>query len=117
MNKIRDEVEKAFGPDWYENWHQGVLEWTSIPHQINVKDILRLFTWAKSIDLIDFAKWRYEMMDSYSHWIPGKRVCEFDPNKMKQILKNSPFVERIPELLIEAHNTLKNEEGNRLSLS
>ena len=111
ITKIQDEVEKTFGPDWYDNWFKNLPEWTDTPHQINVKDILRLFTWAKSIDLIDFAKWRYSMLDSYGHWIPGKRVQRFKKQDMLDAVSESPFAEQIPAYLKEADALLKGYTG------
>ena len=107
VQKIRKEVSKVFGPDWYESWHKGIPEWNELPHEINVKDILRMFTWAKSLDLQKFGHWRYNMLNTIGHWLPGKRVRRFNQKTMLQAVSQSPFAEKIPGFLKEAHALFK----------
>ena len=82
-------------PDWFENWHKGIPEWDEIQHGINVKDILRLWTWAKAIDLVKFGSWRYNMIGEMSHWVPGHRVQDFDEKALLQAVADNPFAEKI----------------------
>ncbi|MCZ6672913.1 MAG: aldo/keto reductase [Verrucomicrobia bacterium] len=117
VEKILREVAVVAGPDWYENWYKGIPEWDEIQHGINVKDILRLWTWAKAIDLVDFGNWRYNMLGDNGHWVPGHRVQDFDENALLKAGANSPFAEKIPALLREAHNLLQGDKAKRLRQS
>jgi predicted aldo/keto reductase-like oxidoreductase len=115
VSRIQDEIAKVGGPDWLEDWHKGIPEWPELPNRINVKDILRLWTWAKAIDLVDFGKWRYNMMSATDPWVPGNPVIEFDDEVMLQACRDNPFVKKIPDRLREAHRMFGGDKVKRLS--
>lgn len=115
--KIYQEVAQTCGEDWLETWHIGIPEWNDIPQNINVKDTVRLWTWAKALDLLDFGKWRYNMLGNASHWFPGQTVEKHDKNAMREALKSSPHAERILEILEEARNLFADAPVKRLSQS
>ncbi len=117
VRRILDEVARIMGPDWMENWHKGIPEWQDQPEKINVKDILRLWTWAKAIDLTEFGKWRYNMMSPTDDWISGNRVVAFDEQTMTRINRKNPFVDKIPERLREAQGMFEGDAVGRLSES
>jgi len=117
VRRILDEVARIMGPDWTENWHKGIPEWQDQPEKINVKDILRLWIWAKAIDLTEFGKWRYNMMSPTDDWIPGSRVVPFDEQIMIRINRENSFVDKIPERLREAQGMFEGGAVGRLSES
>ena len=51
------------------------------------------------------------MLDSYGHWIPGKRVQRFKKQDMLDAVSESPFAEQIPAYLKEADALLKGYTG------
>lgn len=116
-DRILDEVAKVAGPDWSENWYQGIPDWQHLPNKINVRDILRLWTWAKAIDLVEFGKWRYNMMSATDSWVPGNPVLDFDDQEMREALKDSPYVDVIPDRLREARALFGGDKVERLSAS
>jgi predicted aldo/keto reductase-like oxidoreductase len=116
-DRILDEVAKVAGPEWMEEWHKGIPEWQEQPNRINVKDILRLWTWAKAIDLKEFGKWRYNMMSEADNWIPGNPVTEFDSQTMIRINRTNAFAEEIPARLREAQSMFGGDKVERLSES
>jgi predicted aldo/keto reductase-like oxidoreductase len=85
--------------------------------RINVKEVLRLWTFNKGLNLLDFAKMRYNLLGSAGHWFPGQPAVD----ALKQdwsCLSASPFSARIPEILNEAHHLFHtDEEAKRLSES
>ena len=85
--------------------------------KINVKDIVRLWTWAQSIDLVEFGKWRYNMMSADDIWVPGNNVRDFDESEMLNHLSKNPFAERIVEILYKAHQLFGGDKISRLSQS
>lgn len=115
VDRILDEVAKVAGPEWMEEWHRGILDWPEQPHRINVKDILRLWTWAKAIDLMEFGKWRYNMMSATDIWVPGNPVMEFDDQTMIRINRKNAFAEKIPDRLREARRMFGADKVTRLS--
>ncbi len=115
LENIYVEVSNLFGPDWLDTWHVGIPEWDEIPNSINVKDTVRLWTWASALDLKAFGTWRYNMLGTADHWFPGKTVSAFDKDAMRQALSKSPHSERIIKILEDADALFKDEPIKRLS--
>ena len=110
-------MDLILGADWCSGWWQGIPEYTETPAGINILEILRLWTFAKSLDLVEFGKMRYNLIGNAGHWFPGKNAAEFDVEAVRHTIANSPFMERIPAILKEAHALLLGEEKKRLSQS
>jgi uncharacterized protein len=117
VDRIHCEVSNTLGSDWLEHWHQGIPEWEELPGLINVKDIVRLWTWAKSIDLVEFATWRYNMLSADDIWVQGNPVQDFDAKAMREKLSANRFGERILDILYEARNLFGGEKIKKLSES
>src|ERR1051325_238354 len=49
--KLRAELESVHGKYWCARWHEGLPEFSQVPNQVNVSEILRLWTYAKGLDL------------------------------------------------------------------
>jgi hypothetical protein len=115
--RLRAEMASMLGSDWCEGWWQGIPEHTELPGDINLLEILRLWSFAKSLDMIDFAKMRYNLLGNAGHWFPGKNAAQFDAVEIRTLLRGNPFADRIPGILSEAHEMLIGEEQKRLSES
>ncbi len=115
--KLRAEMEKALGKEWCSGWWKGIPEWEELPNGVNVKEILRLFTYAKSLDLVDWGKMRYNLLGAAGHWFPGQKVSDYDKSQMREKLSESPFVDQIPDILTEAHALFNEGQLKRLSES
>jgi predicted aldo/keto reductase-like oxidoreductase len=115
--RLRAEIDKVCGSDWYGSWFKGLPESTEIPGEINVREIVRLWTYAKSLDLVEWGKMRYNLLGNASHWFPGDKAADFDERVLASVLESNPFKERIPSVLREAHEMLVGEEQKRLSQS
>src|SRR5688572_9958399 len=50
--RLRAEMEKVLGRDWCDRWHEGLPQYIDVPGEVNVTEILRLWTYAKSLDLV-----------------------------------------------------------------
>jgi uncharacterized protein len=115
--RIRLEMERVVGREWVEGWWKGLPEHNEIPGGINVLEILRLWTYAKSLDLSPWGKMRYNLMGSGSHWAAGNHASDFDEAALRAALVASPVRDRIPEVLRDAHAMFYSAPEKRLSES
>jgi predicted aldo/keto reductase-like oxidoreductase len=113
--RLRAEMVRVLGADWCARWAEGLPEHTAVPGDINVSEILRLWTFAKSLDLVPWGKMRYNLLGNAGHWFPGQMAKDFVPEKIRQACAASPFADRIPAILRNAHLLLFDTPKQRLS--
>ena len=114
-NRLASEMEQVLGKDWCRDWEKGIPKWEDIPGEINIWEILRLWNYAKALDMVEFGKMRYNLLGQAGHWFPGKNTADIPD--LSAALKASPFRDRIPGILREAHALLFDKPVERLSKS
>jgi predicted aldo/keto reductase-like oxidoreductase len=117
VQRLRAEMERVLGRDWCDRWFEGLPHYVDVPGQINISEIARLWTYAKSLDLIEWGKMRYNLLGQGDHWFPGEHMGKAGGLDLTPAFRGSPFAARLPEVLADAHTMLFDAPKKRLSQS
>ena len=115
--RLRDQIQAATGIAWRAGWDLGFPEWQKVRWGIHTREIVRLWIFAKTFDMVEFGRMRYNLLGNAGHWFPGRKVWCFNDRKMIELHRDSPFADRLPGILREAHALLDGEGVKRLSKS
>ncbi len=107
----------TLGEDWVKTWHQNLPTMAETPGNVNVRIILWLRNLALAYDMIEYCKMRYNLLGSGGHWFPGAKADQANNLDWQQCLQASPYADKIPHFLAEAHQMLGSEAVKRLSQS
>ena len=105
--KLDREMREALGKEWVGQWSVGLPDYKEVPGEINIFNIIWLYNLAKGLDLVEYGKMRYNLLGSGGVWFPGNKaenIAELGPQIIALCQKSgSPFAEKIPKVLMAAH--------------
>ena len=113
--RMEREMRRVLGDDWFERWTVGLPDYTEVPGEVHLREILRYWSLARSLDMVEYGKYRYNLFGNGGHWFPGSNSAAFSDEAMAACLARSPFAGRIPGILREAHQLLADQPKQRLS--
>lgn len=114
--RLEHELARVHGADWMRDGLHELPNYDLVPGEVNVQEILRLWTYAKGLDLVDWGKMRYNLLNGAGgHWFPGCSAAEFDDAAVLKSLASHPKAASIPAILREAHELLVDAPKQRLS--
>ena len=115
--RLCDEIARVHGVEWAQDWDRDLPNYVDVPGEVNVQEIVRLWHFAKALDLTEWGRMRYNLMGNAGHWFPGSNADSFDSQAIVTALDGYPFADRIPAILHEAHAMLHGDKQKRLSAS
>ncbi|MGB7442152.1 MAG: aldo/keto reductase [Coleofasciculaceae cyanobacterium] len=115
LERLEQEAIARLGAEWVQNWYVGLPRPEETPGEINIFAILWLRNLAVAYDMVEYGKMRYNLLGNGSHWFPGNKAEGVGELDLWQCLRKSPFAEKIPALLADAHKLLASAEVKRLS--
>jgi predicted aldo/keto reductase-like oxidoreductase len=115
--RLRQAMVDAVGADVVDRFTEGIAEWDRCPGYMNVKVMLWLRNLARAYDLVEYGKMRYNLLGNGGDWFPGLGAANIDSLPLDGAFKDSPFADRVPQMLREAHELLGGQTKRRLSQS
>jgi predicted aldo/keto reductase-like oxidoreductase len=110
IKRLNNAMTDALGADWLEHSQKKLPVWSETPGNINIPVTLRMWNLAKGLDMIEYAKMRYNLLGKGGHWFPGESAAKTAKfaSELEATLtsSNSPFPDRIIATLKEAHTLL-----------
>ncbi|WP_036476647.1 aldo/keto reductase [Myxosarcina sp. GI1] len=117
LERLEREAIAVLGEDWVRNWRIGLPNYEKTPGKINIPVILWLRNLTLAYDLLEFSQGRYNLLGNGGDWFPGAKAKRIDRRKLQSCLADSPYADKIPDLLIESDRLLGGKEVQRLSQS
>ena len=105
---ILNELDSYHGADWMKDWDKGLPVFEDQMDHINYYEILRLYNLAAGLDMVEYGKMRYNLLGKKDHWFSGDIAGNLQAHDLSGELANSPFVDRIPDVLKKAHELMYN---------
>jgi uncharacterized protein len=117
IERLENHAKETLGEEWVKTWRIGLPSHEETPGNINIPMILWLRNLALAYDLVEYGKMRYNLLGNGGHWFPGQKADKLKEFDLTQCLINSPYKDKIPQLLAEAEKILGGEQVKRLSQS
>ncbi|MBE9222751.1 aldo/keto reductase [Cyanobacterium stanieri LEGE 03274] len=108
FDKVEQSLSHTLGQDICSQCYQCL----PCPENINIPEVLRLRNLGVGLDMVDFARYRYQMFENAGHWFWGNKGSKC--TDCGECLPKCPQNLSIPNLLRDADSRFKGSQGRRL---
>ncbi len=118
--RLEAAMQRATGRLRPEVFDLGLPSWEHVPENYNLETIWWLLNLAKGWGLLDFAKWRFGLLDNAGYWFAGNRPRspkQVDDSQLFEALRGHPARDDVLTMLREAVLLFGNHDQRRLSQS
>jgi len=118
--KLQAMMQERTGLLHPEGMSKGLPEPEDTPGGLNLEVMLWLRNLAVGWGMTTYGKMRFNLLGNGGHWFPGTAVDihrELEVDAVAEVVRGTPYGERIPGLLLEAQRMLAGEKVKRLSES
>ncbi len=116
LTRLHNELVATLGAFWVEHWSDGLPIPEDNENEVCVYHILRLYNLVKAFDMVEFGKYRYNLLGNGGTWFPGMKASEENIKNISKILAGNPMAGKIIDILQEAHKILDDTPVERLSV-
>jgi predicted aldo/keto reductase-like oxidoreductase len=115
LERMHTELVNTLGAYWIEHWSNNLPAPEEQEDKICLYHILRIYNFAKTFDMVEFGKFRYNLLGNANHWFPGQKVTKEASEMLPQQLAGNPLANKIKNILKEAHEMFDDIPLERLS--
>ncbi len=114
--RLEGAMRDALGAHAAKRYAEGLPPWHRTPGYVNMPGVLWMRAIALVYGLTEYARKRYNLLGGgIGHWLPGMNAGAVDRLDLTKALAHSPFKDRVPDWLREAHAMLHRAPEKRLS--
>ena len=115
--RFNETMQAALGADWWPSYAEGLPWYSEVPGELNLQYILRLWSLAKGMDMVEYGKYRYGMIEGGDggNWMGGTPAVDFDEAAILRMVAGHSNRARILPALREAHALFCGKKKQRLS--
>ncbi|MEX0324469.1 MAG: aldo/keto reductase [Puniceicoccaceae bacterium] len=121
LRRLAERYEAIIEPELRHPWTLGLPPIAEIPGQINIGRIVQLRNLAKAYDMVDYGKFRYNLLGNAADWFPGQMASperlESVRGELERLFNRLPAGGLLMDVLEEANELLYAEPEKRLSES
>ena len=94
-------------------WDRDLPPFGEVPGEINLQEIVRLWSLDRAFDMQAYGKLRYNLLGNGGHWFPGINAAEFDEGAIREIGRKAGYPSLV-NILNDAHDRFGDAPRKRL---
>ena len=94
VRRLEAEFVQVNGWQMPLRWDSELPPYQSVPGEINLQEIVRLWSLDQAFDMLVYGKLRYNLLGSGGHWFPGVNASSFDQPAIRAIGNQLPKILR-----------------------